>query len=117
MESWTCNGCGRTGKVPKEKKTDVNIAVELMTDAFSDGFDSALMITADSDLVPPILAIRRLFPLKRVAVSFPPRRFSTELQQTAHANFTIGRAKLASSELLETVISCSSERGPLAFSQ
>jgi hypothetical protein len=33
-----------------EKMTDVNIAVELLTDAFQDSFDVALLISADGDL-------------------------------------------------------------------
>jgi uncharacterized LabA/DUF88 family protein len=31
--------------------TDVNIAVELMQDAFQNKFDTALLVTANSDLV------------------------------------------------------------------
>src|ERR1039457_3467198 len=39
-------------------------------------FDSAVLISADSDLVPAISAVRRLFPAKRIVVAFPPERFS-----------------------------------------
>src|SRR5579872_316569 len=55
-DPWTCNKCGAIEQVPSEKKTDVNIAVEVMTDAFSNTFDTCLIVTADSDLVPPMLA-------------------------------------------------------------
>ena len=52
--------------------TDVNISVELMTDASQNRFDVALLISADSDLVGPIEAVQRLFPAKRVMAIFPP---------------------------------------------
>lgn len=35
--------------------TDVNIAVEMMRDAFQDRFDAALLISADSDLVASLI--------------------------------------------------------------
>src|SRR5437870_225149 len=45
-----CPICGETYDASQEKMTDVNIAVELMKDAFQDEFDTALLISADSDL-------------------------------------------------------------------
>ncbi|HET9790614.1 MAG TPA: NYN domain-containing protein [Candidatus Angelobacter sp.] len=103
-EPWTCARCEHTEQVSHEKKTDVNIAVEMITDAHANSFDTALLISADSDLVPAVAAVRRLFPEKRVVVAFPPERFSTELKGMAHASFTIGRAKFANAQLPETVI-------------
>lgn len=103
-ESWSCRKCGAQEVVPHEKKTDVNIAVEMMVDAYADAFDTALLISADSDLVPPIRAIKRLFGNKRVVVAFPPNRHSVELRAVAHGGgFEIGRAKLAGSQMPEIV--------------
>jgi hypothetical protein len=93
----TCRNCGSVDHIPNEKMTDVNIAVELLTDAFENRFDNALLISADSDLSAPIHAVRRLFPAKRVIVAFPPNRHSAELARLAAAYFTIGRANLARS--------------------
>ncbi|MBI5653675.1 MAG: NYN domain-containing protein [Chloroflexi bacterium] len=76
----TCARCGHTHQTHHEKMTDVNIAVEMMTDAFQDRFDVALLVSAGSDLVAPIRAIRQLFPRKRVVVAFPPARFSDALK-------------------------------------
>jgi len=103
-EPWTCKCCNKTELVPHEKKTDVNIAVELMTDAFQNAFDSAFLISADSDLVPPVIAIRRLFPSKSIVVAFPPERFSVELKNSANTSFTLGRAKLAGAQLPDRVL-------------
>ncbi len=77
--------------------TDVNISVELMTDVYHDRFDSAFIISGDSDLVGPIKAVRKLFPLKKVVVGFPPRRHSAQLKKAANAFFAIGRKKIADS--------------------
>jgi uncharacterized LabA/DUF88 family protein len=103
-EPWKCAHCNQVVPVSHEKKTDVNIAVEMMADAFQDAFDTALLISADSDLVPVVLALRRLFPKKSILVAFPPARASVELKNEANACITIGRAKLAGSQLPETVM-------------
>jgi len=92
-----CRSCGFTENVPQEKMTDVNIAVEMMKDAFQDAFDTALLISGDGDLTSPISAVRDLFPSKRIIVAFPPRRKSYRLQEKAHGSFIIGRNNLAKS--------------------
>lgn len=90
-----CLRCGNIFSRPNEKMTDVNIATELLSDAFQDKFDSALLISADSDLAAPITKVKQLFPGKRIVVAFPPNRFSYHLSQLAHANFLIGRKNIA----------------------
>ncbi len=84
-----CNKCGFADLVPNEKKTDVNIAVQILTDAFQDAYDMALLVSADGDLVPAVEAVKRLFPLKRLVIAFPPKRYSVELASIADAYFTI----------------------------
>ena len=86
-----------------EKSGDVNLAVQLLSDAVQDTFDVALIISADSDLVPAVNACRELFPQKRIVVAFPPRRVSEDLKQAAHAYVYIGRDKLARSLLAPEV--------------
>ena len=81
----TCNKCGHIMYKPNEKMTDVNIAVEMLSDAFQDKFDSAILISADSDLSAPIRSIRNIFPAKSVIVAFPPDRYSFELTKLANA--------------------------------
>jgi len=92
-----CPKCGFKEMIPNEKMTDVNIAVEMMTDAFQDRFDTALLISADSDLSAPVKSIKSLFPDKRIVIAFPPQRHSVELQKQAHATIPIGRANVAKS--------------------
>ena len=89
--------------VPNEKMTDVNIAVEMMSDAYQDLFDTALLVSADSDLTAAVLAIKNLFPKKRVVVAFPPQRHSAQLQRLAHGFLQIGRANVAKSVFPDVV--------------
>ena len=95
----SCKRCQNTWKSPEEKMTDVQIATEMLTDAYQNRFDCALLISGDSDLVPPIRSIRSLFPTKRIVVCYPPQRYSVALKRIAHASFHIGRRTLAKSLL------------------
>ena len=98
-----CRICGHSYPYANEKMTDVNIAVEILTDAYSDKFDMALLITGDSDLVPPIRAVHKLFNNKRVFVAFPPNRFNISVKDAAKGSLMIGRKKLKDSQFAEKV--------------
>lgn len=92
-----CFYCKVQDKVPHEKMTDVNIAVELLSDAFQDKFDVAILITADSDLRPAVCAIKKLFPLKKIIAAFPPKRNSIELRNCVDVTMQIWPSKLKKS--------------------
>lgn len=92
-----CQNCGHTHITHHEKMTDVNIAVEMLTDVFHDKLDIALLITGDSDLVGPIQTIKNLYPQKRIIVAFPPNRKSSALKKIAHGYTHISRAALLDS--------------------
>lgn len=98
-----CRKCGQKVWIPNEKMTDVNIAVEMLSDAYQDLFDVALVISADSDLSAPVVAINNLFPGKRVIVAFPPQRHSAQLQRLAHGFLQIGRGSVARSVFPNTI--------------
>ena len=99
-----CPKCGNDRTKHEEKKTDVNIAVRILDDAYDDRFDVAMVISGDSDLVPAIESIRSRFPEKRLIVAFPPKRHSAELRRVANESFTIGKGKIRSSRLPDPVI-------------
>lgn len=98
-----CRSCGAAWMDYEEKMTDVNIAVQILSDAFDDRFDTALLISADSDLTTPVKRLRDLFPHKRVIAVFPPNRRSFDLGKAANGSFTLGEAKLRQSQLPNTV--------------
>jgi len=99
-----CRSCGDCWQTYEEKMTDVCIGTELLTDAFQDRFDIAIVVSGDSDLSPPIEAVRKHFPDKRIIVGFPPSRTSMKLRKTANGFFNIGEKKLKRSMLPDKVI-------------
>lgn len=98
-----CRRCQASWRTHEEKMTDVQIATEMLDDAFDGRFDMALVLSADSDLVPPIRAIRRRFPAKRIVVCFPPDRSSVELKKAANASLTIPVDKLDAAQFPDEV--------------
>ena len=99
QKDMTCRECNAIWKTYEEKMTDVNIAVELLGDAQNDAFDTAIIISGDSDLSGPINSVRQRYSKKRVIIAFPPNRVSKNLRKVATASFTIGRKKLSDSQL------------------
>lgn len=89
-----CKICGSKWPTYNEKMTDVNIATQMIMDAFNDNCDMAMLISGDSDLVPPIKAIHENFKQKRVFVAFPPKRYNNSVSLVAKGSLTIGRKKL-----------------------
>lgn len=98
-----CHGCGRTHTVREEKETDVNIAVTLVSDAARGLTDSAIIISADSDLAPAVRAAQALKPGMFIAAAFPPRRYSNELKTLMPYSFKIGSDKVRKAQLANTV--------------
>ena len=102
----TCFECGHTFIKHSEKKSDVNIAVKFITDAMEDLYDSAVLISADSDLTPAADAIKRYFPEKRVLLFFPPKRSSLSLRKACHVYCgALNKTTISKSQLADTVLS------------
>lgn len=94
----SCHKCGFTWSQYEEKMTDVNIATNMIINAMEDKFDKAILVSGDSDLVPPIKAVLTNFPKKEVIVGFPPKRFNHSVKIAATNHFIIGRQKLTKSQ-------------------
>ena len=58
-------------QVPEEKKTDVNMAVNLLEDAFRGLTDSMVIVSGDSDLEPAVEWVRRNYPHVKTTVYIP----------------------------------------------
>ncbi|MBN2395482.1 MAG: NYN domain-containing protein [Candidatus Atribacteria bacterium] len=75
--------CGQPFTYPEEKQTDVNIAIAMLEDYITGLCDKTILISADSDLAPPLKAIARINKRKggnhEIEVLFPPGRFSSDL--------------------------------------
>lgn len=85
----SCRHCQASWPVSKEKMTDVNIAVNLVVDAYENSFDEAFVLSGDSDLVPPIKAVRKVG--KQVIVVFPPHRTTNALLKVSDGKRKVQR--------------------------
>lgn len=109
-KTYTCRTCGKVRRTYEEKETDVSIAATIVADAAAGSYDSALLVSADSDMIPAINIARRLKPSQTFVAAFPPRRWSDELRRVLPSSFPIGKARIRSSQLPETVVDESTGR-------
>ncbi|MEN9361109.1 MAG: hypothetical protein RL095_2644 [Verrucomicrobiota bacterium] len=78
----TCRLCGKTDpRVPKEKKTDVNISVEMISDAGGGVVDQVVLVSGDSDQIPAIAWVRKHHPAIKIRVLFPKGPLFMEYQK------------------------------------
>lgn len=108
-----CNDCKRTISVPKEKKTDVNIASQMIIDAVKNKFDVQYLLSGDSDLVPPVELIKKNYPDRQIFLICPPKvrlegnmsinRMSDELISVCDNHRYIKEENIASCLLPDTV--------------
>jgi 6-hydroxy-3-succinoylpyridine 3-monooxygenase len=74
----------------EEKRTDVNIAIYMLDDAYQDKCDKFVLVSGDSDLVPAVKMIRHRFPAKQIIIyvpaQHPARSHAVELRSSAHVN-------------------------------
>ena len=69
----TCRAtdCGRQYSVPEEKKTDVNLAIELVDDALNNRCDSIYIVSGDSDIQPAVEWVAKNRPHIKILVYVP----------------------------------------------
>ena len=89
--------CKQRFQTNVEKQTDTNIAVSLLD--FADRYDRAILLTGDSDQVPAVRLLKKLYPEKRISVLIPIGRGAKELQKICDESFKMTEAHLAESQL------------------
>jgi len=89
-EPMECNGCGRMWDQPREKETDINVALSLFASSVSGKVDVVFLLTADTDQAATLKFLRDYCPnVKRVVVTPPGRRKSQHLRDLSDANLQI----------------------------
>jgi uncharacterized LabA/DUF88 family protein len=78
-----CRNCNSTHISYEEKETDVKIAIKMISDVIYDNCDISILVSADSDLIPPIDFIKSYKPSHKIFIYFPPNRFSSNLNAIA----------------------------------
>jgi len=75
-----CPNCKYAISRPEEKKTDVNLAIRMIGDCVKDKTDIIVLVSGDSDLLPPLEFIRQNYPQKKIRVYFPPSVISVDVK-------------------------------------
>lgn len=89
-EAMDCRDCGHAWEQPREKETDINVALSLFDALKSDRVDVAFLVTADTDQAATIRFVRSCCPGKKVVVLTPPGRpTSSHLQNLADQTIKI----------------------------
>jgi uncharacterized LabA/DUF88 family protein len=89
-----CNYCSNIIHSFEEKETDVRVATTMLADVYLNRCDLTVLISADSDLVPPIERIKEINPAHKVIVCFPPNRSSFNLRKWSNGIKILSDIKL-----------------------
>lgn len=109
-EQRECNSCKATWKHFTEKQTDINVAANLLNDAWLDIYDKAYLISADSDQAAIARIYKQQFPAKKfVTVSPPGRNFSTHILPHADEKLAINTNHIEKS-LFENIVFAEGKR-------
>jgi hypothetical protein len=86
----------------EEKMTDVNMAVDVVSDAYRDRYDCAALVTLDRDLSSPMRLVSAIG--KRVALLKPRRAAAAKLSKIAHFDRHITEVHLYKAQMPDVVI-------------
>jgi uncharacterized LabA/DUF88 family protein len=95
-----CHFCKNIIHSYEEKETDVRIATTMLADMYGNRCDVSLLISADSDLVPPIERIKELNPAHKIIICFPPNRTSCNLKKWSNGTKELTNRSLYESSML-----------------
>lgn len=104
-----CDGPGHKPKkvvreTYEEKESDVNVALQLVSDAYENVFDVAYIVSSDSDLVPAMRMVLSRFPQKRiVTVAAPHKGHSQSALKLGLEKRKINREQLSNSMLPDEI--------------
>ncbi|NUB44898.1 NYN domain-containing protein [Fertoebacter nigrum] len=86
-EPMTCRACTSRWDQPREKETDINVALSAYADVARSSVDVIFLVTADTDQAATLRFVRDNFPrIKRVVVTPPGREKSKHLRDLSDAN-------------------------------
>ena len=86
----------------EEKGSDVNIAVHLVSDGFRNAYDAAVVVSNDSDLLPPLQFAKEELG-KLVGILNPQKHPSVVLAATAHFVKNVRPGVLSNSQFPATL--------------
>lgn len=91
----------------EEKRTDVNIALHMLHDAFEESCDRIILVSGDSDIVSALAMIKNINPKVELIVYIPARNpirgAAVELRNVADKSRTLPNAMLKIAQLPPTI--------------
>lgn len=101
----SCKSCGAQWDGHEEKESDVNFAVELLNRAWREEFDRAIIVTADTDIVPVLQMVKQVHGHLHLTAAIPERRYGNaiSLRNACHSSQRIKETHLLNSLLPEKV--------------
>ena len=93
LKDISCNNCHTDFQIPEEKKTDVNIATQMISDCVYDDCDISILVSGDSDLTPPIDFIKNHNSNHQVFAYFPPKRQGLHLKNICNHSLLLEHFK------------------------
>lgn len=96
-------------KTKEEKKTDVNIAVKLVEDAYENYFDTAYIISCDTDLIPAIELIKRKFPTKKLINVRIANSVGRDIQRSCHDLIELSGKMITDATMDYTIVNSQGE--------
>ena len=83
-KSITCRNCGNIIHTFEEKETDARIATQIVSDAYEKNCDVAIVVSADSDMIPAVELAKAAG--MNVFIYFPPNHYSSNLSTLGNGN-------------------------------
>ena len=75
------DGCGKSFMHWEEKQTDVNLAIKMIETCHYDECNNIVLISGDSDFLPPLKLIKNFYKEKDLLVMFPPTKYTNSIIQ------------------------------------
>ncbi len=91
-----CNFCKARWWSHEEKESDVRLALQILEDAVDNKFDTAFILSGDSDIVPAIEKVKSRYPDKRILVALPKHslKHARDIKQAAHGFINLSPSRI-----------------------
>ncbi len=99
-----CRICHKNYHTFEEKQTDVNISIKLFQCAHDDAFDTGILVTGDSDILPAVLAVKQSFPAKRIGLIIPIGRSAEEMKNACDFHMKMREKHLRDSQFPDSIM-------------
>ncbi|MFN3662808.1 NYN domain-containing protein [Yoonia sp.] len=115
-EDASCRNCDNKWQKPTEKAGDINVAIHLLKDAFTDEVDHFYLLSQDSDQSATVKLFSQQFPKKKLTTVSPPgRNFSSHIMKHADSKIKLTRDHIERCVLPEILIGPPPVRRPREY--